>query len=803
MNQEQDAIKGVKRMLQAVFLVQLASFLCLCVLKYNIDIFSVNYTQMESKASRADLLLEQISSTVYCHEALVYRYVTLDSTEQMDAYERDEAALREETEALLEELEPVARELKGQKQYDITREAIEEYLTWAEMVLDTRRNVSQEMAINMVNDNMADYVGNANELMDLIQVTAEANVEAANVRLLQLTMNTRVSFFIGAALIIISSVICLTYLHRMMQNQLKYMQQAQAASKAKSIFLSNMSHEIRTPINAIIGLNEMIQRNASDDQVLNYSRKVESSSRSLLKIINDILDFSKIEAGKMELNEEDYSLADLLTSTYDMVIGRAREKGLSLSYQVDPEIPGTLRGDQVRIKQLLINLLTNGIKYTKSGGVEVTISYKVAAEDRIRLRVTVKDTGMGIKPEDIGSLTKAFERVNVAETRHIQGTGLGLAIVSSILEVMDSKLEISSVPDQGSTFAFEIFQAVVDTAPIGRYDPELYEEAVPVVVERTEQQFTARGVHILAVDDNDINRMVIQELLKRTQVQLDLAEGGQEAIDICQTRTYDLIIMDHRMPNVDGVEALKGIRRSGQNTQTPVIVATANADDEMADYYRSEGFAGFLKKPIEARELERMLAEFLPTDLVETAEQAAQEDHLQEMVAVKFVETAHHIRQELLTLQLAGNIEDYTIKVHALKSSARMAGALKLSEAARQLEESGTQQDAEAVNAGTPALLALFDKSVEELRRKYNITDGEPAKPFDKTRTLELLDTILAANEELDFDTIDKAVEELAGYDLPDDLTEDMAKLKDAAFNLAQEQIVEQVQRLQALVNKE
>ena len=387
-------------------------------------------------------------------------------------------------------------------------------------------------------------------------------------------------------------------------------------SKAQSHFFSSMSHEIRTPINTIIGLNEMILREDVSDEVVEDSRSIQVASRMLLHLINDILDMSKLESGKMELTTSAYNTGDMLSEIVGMLWGRAKDKGLDFHVNISPELPGELSGDEMRIKQILINVLNNAIKYTSKGSITLTIQCGKRENDILNVIYSVTDTGMGIKRENIPYLFTAFKRVDKDKNRYIEGTGLGLSIVKQLVDLMGGKITVNSVYTKGSTFIIEIPQTVIDEGVIGDYS--LREKSGETDREEYVVSFTAPDARVLVVDDNVSNQMVVTKLLRDTQVTIDTADSGRDALAMTLERKYDVIFMDHMMPEMDGIECMHEIhnQKGGLCKNTRIVVLTANAESESQELYAREGFDGYLIKPITGREIEKELYRQLPDALV-------------------------------------------------------------------------------------------------------------------------------------------------------------------------------------------
>ena len=390
----------------------------------------------------------------------------------------------------------------------------------------------------------------------------------------------------------------------------------EALSASQNRFFSSMSHEIRTPINTIIGLNEMILREDISDEVADDAVNIRVAGKLLLNLINDILDMSKFQAGDMHLLVEPYNPGNMLSDIVGMLWIRAKEKGLEFNVNVAPDIPAELMGDEVRIKQILMNILNNAIKYTKEGSISLAVECEKQEDNEYNIIYTVSDTGMGIKKEDIPYLFTAFKRVDEDNTKHIEGTGLGLSIVKQFLELMDGKVTVNSVYTKGSTFIIEIPQKAITDKVIGERD---YEKKVGVG-KRTDykQKFEAPEAKILVVDDNAANILVVTKLLRDTKVQIDTAQSGIEALKLTQNTHYDLIFMDHLMPEMDGIECFRKIREQtgGMSRDTYVVILTANAGEENRELYAREGFDGYLIKPITGEDLENEVYRLLPKELV-------------------------------------------------------------------------------------------------------------------------------------------------------------------------------------------
>ncbi|MCR4806907.1 MAG: response regulator [Lachnospiraceae bacterium] len=393
---------------------------------------------------------------------------------------------------------------------------------------------------------------------------------------------------------------------------------ADEANKAKSDFLANMSHEIRTPINAILGMNEVILRESKDETILNYSGIIRSAGNTLLGLVNDILDFSRIEAGKIEISPAQYDLSQVLIELVNAVRKRADDKGLKLVLDFDRNIPRGLFGDEVRIKQAIMNILTNAVKYTEEGSITFNLGYEKLDEepDHIMLNVAVKDTGIGIKPEDMPRLFSEFERIEEKRNRNIEGTGLGMSITRKILELMGSELKVESAYGVGSTFYFSLKQKVVSWYELGDYEVSYKDKQKEI--QKYKVKFTAPSAYILVIDDNPINLTVFKNLIKKTFICVDTATSGDEGLKLAGENRYDIIFIDHMMPNKDGIETLHELRskETGLNSMTAAVCLTANAVAGAREKYMEEGFNDYLSKPINPPALEDLLIKYLPADKV-------------------------------------------------------------------------------------------------------------------------------------------------------------------------------------------
>lgn len=393
-------------------------------------------------------------------------------------------------------------------------------------------------------------------------------------------------------------------------------QEAEAANMAKSSFLANMSHEIRTPINAILGMNEMILREEKDPAIRGYAGNIQASGNSLLSIVSDVLDISKIESGKLEIIPVDYEVNSLISDCCNMAAGRAKAKELELLVECADNVPMKLCGDETHIRQIIMNLLTNAVKYTEKGTVKLIVSGSFN-DGGFVLKVDVSDTGIGIAEENLPQLFTQFQRFDLQRNRNIEGTGLGLSIVKRLCDLMSGTITARSVLGSGSTFTVELPQKVVDSTPCGGVNLNYSAGAE----HEYHHSFEAPEAKILAVDDLPVNLLVIANLLKETRIKIDTAGSGRECLDKCSQQKYDLILMDHMMPEMDGVLTFEKLHgdKSSPNFETPVIMLTANTLAGMREQYMDVGFADYVSKPVRGAKLEEAIRRNLPESLIKPA----------------------------------------------------------------------------------------------------------------------------------------------------------------------------------------
>ncbi len=673
----------------------------------------------------------------------------------------------------------------------------------------------------------------------------------------------------------------------------------QREAHMKSDFLANMSHEIRTPMNAVIGMAEMALREEMSPVAKEYIKQIKASGNTLLTIINDILDFSKIESGKMDINMAEYEMFTLVKDVSSLTMARIGDKKLEFVVDVAPDIPRQLMGDRIRIQQIITNLVTNAVKFTKEGCVYLSIKYEKKSEKEILLKIFVQDTGIGIKKEDMGKLFQSFQQVDSKRNRNIEGTGLGLPISKQLITLMNGNIEVSSEYGKGSRFSFEIPQIVLDAAPaievgaekktakvagllcdneyvlrsIKKMLKRLYVESVlvqsqedfdileaqgaefvfidsacysrqirqylemhpritgvllagfkeqldidlenvmavrkPLYIlelvkilahedlyadeEGSEEEglgFIAPDAEVLVVDDNNVNLIVAEGIIAPLQMKVEKAGSGKQALEMIENKHYDLILMDHMMPELDGIETTRLIRRFHEDyNDVPIIALTANVMEEMQGVFLVEGMNDFVAKPIETKVLVAKIKQWLPPEKLQRMEskeksreyELGQEEPKRIVIPQLDIEQALRlVGNEDLYWQVlreyarvipkkAGLLEQYldaedwkayTIETHALKSSSKQIGAMALSELAAQMEQAGNNNNIEFIRVHHRELLEKY-RAYEPILAKYFEAPEEGEKPkavYDAEKVLEYLDNMQDAVDNLDMDEMDRVI---------------------------------------------
>ncbi|MCR4656384.1 MAG: response regulator [Lachnospiraceae bacterium] len=583
-------------------------------------------------------------------------------------------------------------------------------------------------------------------------------------------------------------------------------ERAIAANQAKSAFLANMSHEIRTPINTVLGMNEMILRESEDEAILDYSENIKAAGNTLLVLINDVLDFSKIESGKIDIIPVNYDLSSVLGDLVCMIFTWADKKSLHIKTDFDRDTPKLLFGDEIRIKQIISNLLTNAVKYTEEGSVTFRVGFEKVEEDpdAVLLKVSVEDTGIGIRKEDMEKLFREFERIEEGRNRYVEGTGLGLSITRNLLDMMGSSLEVESRYGEGSVFSFTLKQRVISWEALGKYESPYRDQ--PSQHRKYRQSFTAPDAHVLVVDDNPMNLTVFKSLIKKTMMKVDTAEDGDTGLSLAHDEKYDIIFFDHMMPGKDGIETLKELRgqTDGLNAKTPAVCLTANAISGSREIYISAGFDDYLTKPVDADRLEKTLLLYLPQEKIIKSVMTENKDITEDggisilpefsmlseqgRIDVKagihnagseeayisllhfFYNTLDDRAQELEHFYSENDIKNYVIKVHALKSSLRIIGAADLSETAQNLENAAKKEDIAYISENHSAFLEEYRSFKELLSPVFTENDPDDSdKPVASSELMaEAYRKLRLAADDMDCDRLEEIFQEMEGFRIPD-----------------------------------
>ena len=602
--------------------------------------------------------------------------------------------------------------------------------------------------------------------------------------------------------------------------------EAQTANEAKGKFLAHMSHEIRTPINAVLGMDEMILRETKEQNIKEYAMDIYMAGQTLLSLINDILDFSKIESGKMEIVPVEYDISSLIHDLANMTSQRADSKNIRFLVEVDHEIPSRLYGDDVRIRQVLTNILTNAVKYTHEGTVWLRVRWRKTDETAV-LMFEVEDTGIGIKDEDLPKLFAEFERIEEDRNRNIEGSGLGMNITILLLSLLGSRLQVESTYGEGSKFYFELEQKIIDDTPIGDFEARVQQMAENY---NYTTRFCAPEAKILVVDDNAVNRRVLKNLLKDTKIQITDAQSGAECLNLVLKNHYDLIFLDHMMPEMDGVETLHHIKEFSDYPcqNTPIVVLTANAVSGAKEKYMSEGFDDFLSKPVVPAKLETMIKKMLPAELIQDGvleelpeaatlqggmsvpEECVEElpfvdgldwqyawMHLPDMELLKFTvkefyaqidSAADDLKQAYERIMEKEQLEKYRIQVHAMKSLAASVGILPVSGVAKILEYAAKDGRIDVIMAVTEPFLEEWCSYREKLKGVFGVGTDERKEVTDYSVIKALVDMVRLSMQEMDIDEADRLTGQLKTYKYPDEMEQNIQELAKAVTNLNPEE---------------
>lgn len=624
----------------------------------------------------------------------------------------------------------------------------------------------------------------------------------------------------------------------MTQKAKRAQRDAEVANHSKSNFLANMSHEIRTPINTVLGMNEMILRQTTEENTRSLAQDIRTSTESLLEIVNEILDFSRIESGKMQLMEDDYELRDVLHDTATAFDLRAKEKGLYLHLDIDEQLPSMYRGDSLRLRQIINNIMSNAIKYTREGGIRFSVS-GYQEEDSEILHFEIEDTGVGIREEDMQRLFEAFERIDEKSNRNIEGTGLGMAITANLLDMMGTTLQVKSTFGEGTMFCFDLKQRVKDWTPMGIFEAQ---ERKDDSNQKQEFTFIAPDISILLVDDNAMNRKVFCKLLKHTQMQIDEADNGFTCLEMVKKKHYDLIFLDHMMPELDGVETFSYMQSMQENLckDTPVIVLTANAIIGAKEQYLKIGFRDYLSKPIDPRLLENLIVEQLSLQNINVETVPIQKNHMelyedkkpeekQELPQIEGFDWAYGLLHFPNAQMLWESVEDfykecesamqemnllyedidtvqgldkYRIHVHALKSNLALIGAMQASALAKILEYAARDGLRERVRQFHVVCMDEVEQCYRNLMPHFH-QDTKKEKMTDASWIQGILAMLRNSAEELHYDGVDQMMQMLDGYVYEDDLQGQMEQLYSAVRNLDLEKVVKLCDLMEENVRKE
>lgn len=609
-------------------------------------------------------------------------------------------------------------------------------------------------------------------------------------------------------------------------------QEAENANQAKSTFLANMSHEIRTPMNAIIGFSELVLKMDISDEVRTHVEDIKWSSHNLLAIINDILDISKIESGKMELVPGKYYMAGLLKDVSLIITAQAKEKGLSFQMKADKNIPNRLYGDKVRIRGILINILNNAVKYTQAGSVTFEVSVMAKTDKKVKLEFKVSDTGVGIRPEDQKSLFKSFEQLDRKVHYGVEGSGLGLAISNGYVTLMGGEIKVSSVYGKGSVFTVILEQEIVDPAPMDE-DYSHEEERKNGSASGTMQ---ISGVQVLVVDDNLVNLRVAGGILRSYGLLVDTASGGKEAVELCRKKKYQLIFMDQMMPEMDGIEAMKQIRAEnayyGAGGESKIIVLTADAISGARNLLMEQGFDEYLGKPMNLRQMERLFVRFLPPEKIMIQVNGKKQAEIQKAEKLSYVkgilsmvevekgisncggDLSDYLKvlkitydygekqlEELENMQKQQDYENYTIKIHSMKSTSMNMGAVELSDMAKAQEMAGRERNYSYIDEHMGAFLAEYRillEKIEEVLRHYEMIEEVPKEEeyMEEEMIFRILRSISQYVDDFDFSKVFEILEEVKKYKMSEKYQSVFQQITAWMDELAVESIQELIEKI-------
>ena len=613
-----------------------------------------------------------------------------------------------------------------------------------------------------------------------------------------------------------------TQMHQLMDALVEEKERADEANRAKSAFMSNMSHEIRTPMNAIVGMTEILMRSDLPETEREYLGNIQRSGNALLGIINDILDFSKIESGKMQLTEEDYAPLPMLNDLKMIILNRIGSKPVQLYMEIDENLPAVVYGDELRIRQILINIANNAVKFTEEGFVKLEVKVKENDGEGIQLFFSVKDSGQGIAPEDIEKLFGAYSQVDTKKNHYKEGTGLGLAISKQFVEMMGGHIGVKSKYGEGSEFYFTIPQKIVDARKASEVKEEVGAKSENVL------NFTAPEAKIMVVDDNEMNRKVALGLLAPLKMQIDTAENGKQALDMICSKKYDLVFMDHMMPIMDGIEATKKLREMDDEycRKVPIIALTANAIVEARAKFFEAGMNDFAAKPIDLKDICAKIRKWLPAEYIinneakeaslsDIGQEKETEEELPVICGLDVSEGIKNSGTKELFFSLLGDfyklidmkstkmekcladglIREYTIEVHALKNTARMIGAMELSKWCYELEMAGNASEVEKLNQQTPGMLQMY-RSYKEVLKPYAKLQNEDKKQVAKEVIIGDLNELRDAIDTFDLDKADEVMKQIEEYQFTEEMEPLLDELRAYVADVAMEEIMATAQKM-------